>query len=351
MFGTYFYHEILRKTVIAFGTLFNDIEIKHKDKSGNGFSQLKVPIAYGPMQKFLARIEQSPNLRKEVAITLPRMAFEMVGISYDPTRKSSTMQTFKVVDQNNKKITKSFMPVPYNVNIRLSIMTKLNEDALQIVEQILPYFQPHFNLTINLVEQIGETRDIPMVLNSIQMDDDYEGDFTTRRSLVYTLDFTAKTYLFGPVDTGNDNIIKKVQVDYYTNTDRRGASRELRYIATPRALKDYNSDGSTKITTDIAANVTEFSVEYGTELVSKSYIQIGEEVMFIREITGDVIKVNRGENGTTATTHEAGDYVNAINTADDELIDLDDDFGFNESTFNFNDGKIYSTTKQTDVDA
>ena len=303
------------------------------------------------MQKFLARIEQSPNLRKEVAITLPRMAFEMVGISYDPTRKSSTMQTFKVVDQNNNKITKAFMPVPYNVNIRLSIMTKLNEDALQIVEQILPYFQPHFNLTVNLVEQIGETRDIPMVLNSIQMDDDYEGDFTTRRSLVYTLDFTAKTYLFGPVDTGNDSIIKKVQVDYYTNTERKNASRELRYIATPRALKDYNSDGATQLSEDIAANVTEFSVEFGTQLISKTYIQIGEEVMFIREIAGNVIKVNRGENGTIATTHEALDYVNAINAADDELIDLDDDFGFNESTFNFNDGKIYSTTKQTDVDA
>ena len=351
MFGTYFYHEILRKTIIAFGTLFNNIEIKHRDTAGNGFSQLKVPIAYGPMQKFLARIEQSPNLRKEVAITLPRMAFEMVGISYDPSRKSSTMQTFKVVDQNNNKITKVFMPVPYNVNIRLSIMTKLNEDAMQIVEQILPYFQPHFNLTINLVEQIGESRDIPMVLNSIQMDDDYEGDFTTRRSLVYTLDFTAKTYLFGPVDTGNDSVIKKVQVDYYTHTERKNASRELRYVATPRALKDYNSDGVTQLSEDIAANVTEFSVEYGTELVSKTYIQIGEEVMFIREIAGNVIKVNRGENGTSAAVHEALDYVNVINTADDELIDLDDDFGFNESTFNFNDGKIYSTTKQTDVEA
>tara|TARA_Y100001937_G_C6979178_1_gene266919 strand:- start:11 stop:703 length:693 start_codon:yes stop_codon:yes gene_type:complete len=230
-------------------------------------------------------------------------------------------------------------------------MTKLNEDALQIVEQILPYFQPHFNLTVNLVEQIGETRDIPMVLNSIQMDDDYEGDFTTRRSLVYTLDFTAKTYLFGPVDTGNDSIIKKVQVDYYTNTSRKNASRELRYVATPKALKDYNSDGATQLSEDIAANVTEFSVEFGTQLISKTYIQIGEEVMFIREIAGNVIKVNRGENGTIATTHEALDVVNAIDAADDELIDLDDDFGFNESTFNFNDGKIYSTTKQTDVDA
>ena len=311
---------------------------------------MKVALAYGPMQKFLARIEQSPNLRKEVAITLPRMAFEMVGIAYDPVRKSSTMQTFKVVDQSNNKITKAFMPVPYNVNIRLSIMTKLNEDALQIVEQILPYFQPHFNLTVNLVEQIGETRDIPMVLNSIQMDDDYEGDFTTRRSLVYTLDFTAKTYLFGPVDTGNDNIIKKVQVDYYSNTNKKGASRELRYVATPRALKDYNSDGATRLVENLAENVTEFSVEFGSTLVSNSYIQIGEEVMFIREIAGDVIKVNRGENGTSATTHESSDSINVINSEDDELIDLDDDFGFNESTFNFNDGKIYSTTKQTDVD-
>ena len=129
------------------------------------------------------------------------------------------------------------MHVPYNVNIRLSIMTKLNEDALQIVEQILPYFQPHFNLTINLVEQIGETRDIPMVLNSIQMDDDYEGDFTTRRSLVYTLDFTAKTYLFGPVDTGNDSIIKKVQVDSYTTTSRRVRLENFVMLQLPEHLK------------------------------------------------------------------------------------------------------------------
>jgi hypothetical protein len=205
-------------------------------------------------------------------------------------------------------------------------------------------------LTVNLVEQIGETRDIPMVLNSVQMDDDYEGDFTTRRSLVYTLDFTAKTYLFGPVDTGNDNIIKKVQVDYYSNTNKKGASRELRYVATPRALKDYNSDGATRLVENLAENVTEFSVEFGSTLVSKSYIQIGEEVMFIREIAGDLIKVNRGENGTSATTHESSDIINVINSEDDELINLDDDFGFNESTFNFNDGKIYSTTKQTDVD-
>ena len=349
MFGNYFYHEIIRKTIIAFGTLFNNIEIKHKDKDGGTASVMRVPIAYGPMQKFLARIEQSPTIRKEVAITLPRMSFEMVGVSYDPTRKSSTMQTFRALNEDRKSVTKAFMPVPYNVNIRLSVMTKLNEDALQIVEQILPYFQPHFNLTIDLVEQIGEKRDIPMVLNSITMDDDYEGDFTTRRVLTYTLDFTAKTYLFGPVDTAGD-IIKKVQVDYHTGTNIKTPSREVRYTVTPRALKDYDEDKTTKLFEDIAENVTEFRVEYGTELVAKSYIQIGSEVMFIREISGDTIRVNRSENGTLATIHEIGDPINVLTPIDDEQIDLDDDFGFNESTELFTDGKIYSTTKQKDVE-
>jgi hypothetical protein len=131
---------------VSFGTLFNDIKIKHKDNAGDDFSILTVPIAYGPVQKFLARIEQVPDLKKRVAITLPRMSFEMTGIQYDASRKSSTMQTFKTIDRSNNEMTKVFMPVPYNVNIRLSIMAKLNEDALQIVEQILPYFQPHFYL-------------------------------------------------------------------------------------------------------------------------------------------------------------------------------------------------------------
>ena len=155
MISNYFYHEILRKTIVSFGTLFNDIKIKHKDNAGDDFSILTVPIAYGPVQKFLARIEQVPDLKKRVAITLPRISFEMTGIQYDSSRKSSTMQTFKTVDKTGtNELTQVFMPVPYNVNFRLSIMSKLNEDALQIVEQILPYFQPHLNLTVDLVSSI-----------------------------------------------------------------------------------------------------------------------------------------------------------------------------------------------------
>jgi len=349
MISNYFYHEILRKTIVAFGTLFNDIKIKHKDNAGDDFSIITVPIAYGPIQKFLARIEQVPDLKKRVAITLPRMSFEMTGISYDPSRKSSTMQTFKALDQDSNELTKVFMPVPYNVNFKLSIMSKLNEDALQVVEQILPYFQPHLNLTVDLVSSIGEKRDIPMILERITMDDQYEGDFTTRRVLIYTLDFVAKTYLFGPAGTPNESLIKQVQVDYYTNTNRVNASRQLRYVAEPRALKDYNNDEITVIADNIDEEKTQFEVSDATGLIEKSYIMIDSESMFIREITGNTLLVNRGQDKTDIVSHTAGTAINVINDVDDELIDLDDDFGFSESRYDFADGKVYSTTKGTDV--
>ena len=349
MLSSYFYHEILRKTIISFGTLFNNIQIKHKDKSGGDFSIITVPIAYGPIQKFLARIEQSPNVRKEVAITLPRMSFEMTGISYDPSRKSSTMQTFKSLDKDNNEMTKVFMPVPYNVSFRLSIMSKLNEDALQVIEQILPYFQPHFNLTVDLVSSIGEKRDIPMILNNISMDDQYEGDFTSRRVLIYSLDFTAKTYLFGPVGSPNEALIKQVQVDYYTDTNRINASRQLRYVAEPRAIQDYDNDAITQIAENISEESTEFDVVDGSVLLEKSYIMIGNESMYIRKIAGNTLTVNRGQDNTTITTHTSGTALNVINSSDDDLIDLDDDFGFSEYRYEYSDGKVYSTTKGTDI--
>jgi len=239
MLGNYYYHQIIRKTIIAFGTLFNEIYIKHLDKDGDVYNEMKVPLAYGPTQKFLARLEQQADLNKPIAITLPRMSFEMTSIQYDSTRKSGVTQSFKALDGNNLK--KVFMPVPYNVGMQLSIMSKLNDDVLQIIEQILPYFQPSFNLTIDLVDSIGEKRDIPIVLDSISFTDDYEGDYSTRRILIYTLNFTAKTHLFGPIADSTDGLIRKVQVDYYNSTDIVGAKREMRYTVTPDPI-DANLD-------------------------------------------------------------------------------------------------------------
>ena len=231
MLGTYYYHEIVRKTIISFGTLFNEIFIRHKDSGGDSFSEMKVPLAYGPSQKFLARLEQQADLNKPVAITLPRMSFEMTSIQYDSSRKLGVTQTFKASDGTNLK--KVFMPVPYNIGFELNILAKLNDDALQIIEQILPYFQPSFNLTLDLVSSIGEKRDVPIVLDSMNFQDDYEGDFSTRRALIYTLGFTAKTYLFGPVPSSSEGIIKKVQVDVAADTNTRTAKREMRYTVEP----------------------------------------------------------------------------------------------------------------------
>jgi hypothetical protein len=240
MLGTYYYHQIIRKTIIAFGTLFNDIHIRHQDSNDDTISDLEVPLAYGPIQKFLARVEQQPNLNKPIQITLPRMTFEMISIEYDPTRKANITQTFKASDGNNLK--KVFMPVPYNIGFELNILTKLNDDSLQIVEQILPYFQPSFNLTIDLIDSIGEKRDIPVVLNSTTFRDDYEGDFITRRALIYTLNFTAKTYLFGPIADTTDGLIRKVQVDYYSDNNTTTAKREMRYTIAPNPINAQPND-------------------------------------------------------------------------------------------------------------
>ena len=231
MLGTYYYHQIIRKTIISFGTLFNAIYIRHDDKDGDTYSEMKVPLAYGPSQKFLARLEQQADLNKPVQITLPRMSFEMTNVTYDSTRKTGVTQTFKVSD--GEKIKKVFMPVPYNIGFELNILTKINDDALQIVEQILPFFQPSFNLSVDLISSIGEKRDIPIVLDSINFQDDYEGDFSTRRALIYTLGFTAKTYLFGPVPDSSQGLIKKAQIDYHTDVDTKNAKREVRYTVEP----------------------------------------------------------------------------------------------------------------------
>jgi hypothetical protein len=231
MLGTYYYHQIIRKTIIAFGTLFNQIYIKHLDNNDDVYNEIRVPISYGPTQKFLARLNQQADLNKPVQITLPRMSFEMVSLRYDPTRKSNITQSFKA--QDGDKLKKVYLPVPYNIGFEVSILTKLNDDALQIVEQILPNFQPSFNITVDLIDSIGEKRDIPVVLDNISFQDDYEGDFSTRRALIYTLQFTAKTYLFGPISSTTDGLIRKVQVDMYNQLDPTTAKREMRYTVVP----------------------------------------------------------------------------------------------------------------------
>ena len=324
----YFYNEILRKTIISFGTLFNGITIKQDG------SVVKVPLAYGPTQKFLARLEQAPNLSQATQISLPRMSFEFTGLTYDSSRKVTTTQTIAVKNPDDgTDIKKVFMPVPYNMQFELSIMCKLNDDALQVVEQILPYFQPQYNLTINLVSLINEKKDVPVVLENITMDDQYEGDFTSRRVLLYTLRFTAKTYLFGPVTSASKDIIKTASVRYLAGGSQ-STQRDVTFAVQPRALKDYTDDVVTTISEDIDASQKTINVADGTAITVNKFIDVDGEEMKVTKITGNKLTVSRGEDSTIAKAHVRGTGVKGIDYTgreDSNIIELGDDFGFDGS--------------------
>ena len=233
MLGQQFYHETIRKIIVAFGTTFNNGQLVRKDNSGNITQSMKVPLAYGPKEKFLVRLRADADLSSKVAITLPRIGFEIQNLAYDGTRKLSRVQKFKKVNtgNNTRTLDTQFMPVPYNLDIVLYVLAKQSDDALQIVEQILPYFQPDYTITVNDMADMGIKRDVPIILNSISYEDNYEGDFDQRRALIYTMNFTCKFYLYGPVTSSN--IIRTVQADQFADLPDKSPKREQRLTVTP----------------------------------------------------------------------------------------------------------------------
>ena len=327
----YFYNEIFRSVIIGFGSLFNGIEIKKSS------SIIKVPLAYGPTQKFLARMQQEADLNKPVSITLPRMAFEFLGLQYDPTRKSTQTQTIINQTPDGSEVKRNYLPVPYNMRFELSIMTKLNDDMLQITEQILPYFQPAYQLPINFLGNLKEKRDIPIQLDNITMEDDYEGNFDTRRALIYTLQFTAKTTLFGPISDVTGKVIKKTSIGYVAGSSAPGVSaeRDLSYTTTARATKDYTGDVRTLIAENVDLLETVIEVDDGTKITAGKYVYIGQEEMLVDSVTGNKMTVKRAQDNTSVQNHVKGAQVFGIDyTAakeDSALIQFGDDFGFDGS--------------------
>ena len=194
MFGTYFYHQTSRKMVVAFGSLFNTIEVRRTNSAGSVIETLKVPLSYGPREKFLTRISADPALNPKIALTVPRMGFELTAMTYDGARKLNTMG--RNVKKGTTGLKKQFNPVPYNWDFSLYVYIKNAEDGTQILEQILPFFTPEFTVTMNLVSSMTEKRDVPLVLNSVSSEDTYEGDFATRRSIIWTLSFIFKGFLY-----------------------------------------------------------------------------------------------------------------------------------------------------------
>ena len=241
MFGKHFYHESLRKVVVAFGTIFNNITIHRTDSSNNVVQSIKVPLAYSPKEKFLTRLEQQADLdNRSVAVTLPRMGFEISGISYDSSRKLQKVGKFRSVRSDRGDVMDyQYNPVPYNISLNLYSFTATAESGLQIIEQILPYFQPDYTVTINTIPSMGIKRDVPIILNSVNYEDTYDGSYTQRRAVNYTLSFTAKTYLYGPIYS--QRVIKETQADLYSDTPV--SSREERVVVVPNPTSaDANDD-------------------------------------------------------------------------------------------------------------
>lgn len=233
---TPFYPKIIKKSITAFGKLFSDIKIQRFDNADAVVQTIAVPIAYANKQKWLTRIEQDPKQENYTLISLPRMGFEITSYAYDPSRKSNkNTRVQKSIDGTNTNT--QYTPVPYNIGISLYLQTKNVEDGLQCMEQIIPYFTPDYSLSITAVDDLDIINSVPLVLNGVSVEDDYEGDFTTRRSIIHTFDFTMKLNLFGPVT--RSGVIKHVAVNfpdqkigYRVSSDVPGIYTEDQWIET-----------------------------------------------------------------------------------------------------------------------
>jgi len=282
MFGKTWHHGTLRKYVIYFGTLFNNLYINRKNSSGENIQTLKVPLNYGPKEKFLARLEGNPDLQNPIAMTLPRMAFEMTGIRYAPERKLTTInKDFKFLTNG---VAYQYRPVPYDMTFQLSIMVKNAEDGTKIVEQILPYFTPEWTNTLNIMPDIDFKLDVPVILNSVSTEDSYEGDFMQRRAIIWTLEFTMKGALFGPTITqksgmGEGGLITQVEANF------NAVDRELTFNYAINNDTGIEYDLTVKVTPGLDANgdpTTNSAVA-----IDRSLVQPTDDYAFIIDFTTD----------------------------------------------------------------
>jgi hypothetical protein len=216
MFGQVDYHSAIRKYIIMFGNMFNDIDVVRFNNAGDAVQTLRVPIAYGPKEKFLARLRQDPDISPSVSTTLPRLSFEITGFNYDPVRQMNKQNRITSIGSGNNSLRSGFAPSPYNIDVSLYGMFANNEDAVQVVEQILPYFRPEWTNSVKIVPSLGIYVDVPTVLQGMTMEDTYEADFQTRRAIIYTFNFTVKGYIYGPVT--NKGLITRTKVDFHIPT-------------------------------------------------------------------------------------------------------------------------------------
>ena len=308
MFGTYFYHQTSRKMVVAFGTLFNNIEVRRTDSADAVVEVIKIPLSYGPKDKMLVRISQDPNLNPKVALTVPRMGFELTSMTYDGARKLNTMG--RNVKKGTTGLKKQFNPVPYNWDFSLYVFVKNAEDGTQILEQILPFFTPEFTVTMTLVSGMTIKMDIPLVLNSVTSEDSYEGDFATRRSIIWTLSFLMKGYLY-PSITDNAKVITSSVVD--THIMSAATAADPIYI--------------------VAENSTPYARNY--MILDKHEIDDATRIRILSESSEEASSAGQTVSRTTVEPTSTGALT-------------DEDFGFSETFEFFPHGETHDPVAGTD---
>lgn len=223
--NNHFYNRTIRKVVVAFGTLFNDIVLVRYNKAGTReYERIKVPLSYGAKEKYITRLTQDPELTKSIATALPRMSFDMTGLSFDQSRKQNSLVRNFSANTSTGKLNTQFAPIPYNFDFSLSIYVRNQEDGTQILEQILPFFSPDFTVTVDFVPNMDQKYDMPVILNSVSPEVDYEGDFLSTRMIVWTLDFTVKGHIFPPVNTSGA-IIKQANTNIYIDSQSRQSQK------------------------------------------------------------------------------------------------------------------------------
>lgn len=293
MFGDPFYHKSIRSMVAVFGTIFNDIKVVKRDSSNKVLSTARVPLAYGPRQKFLSRIESRPSLDDpNIGIKLPRMSFEITTLTYDTNTKLSKNTVQKVQSSTTNMRDKYIGPVPYRMGFQLNIITKNQDEALQILEQILPFFQPEYSVTINETES-NFKHDVPITLTSVGLSDDYEGDFTSRRAIIYTLDFETRVRFYGP--KSSSGFIRTVISDF-VDQDTNALIEKITTTTDPANAGP--NDSFTAVNTYSFPDVPEFQqIELATSATAT--FTVGETVTgSIGGATSQVVT----QTGTTAST-------------------------------------------------
>lgn len=321
--GRQFYHEHIRKAIIAFGTIFNNIRVVRKNASDEAIQELVVPLAYSTKQRFLTRMEQVPTVdsKGETAIVLPRMGFEITSLNYDPTRKVAvTRQHVKTQSSEAAKVSQSLVSTPYDLSLQLSIYAKNQSDGLQILEQVLPYFNPDFNITVNDLPEMGITRDIKIVLNDVAFEENSYGSFLDRQTLIWTLNFTMKLNFYGYV--GEQEIIRRSIASIYQQEDLTGENVKQTFTV---------SDATATATASIdSGSVDTITLTYaGTGYKRTPNITISGNARAHAEMT------SKGDSINNIVIDDAGSgYSSAptvtIDSPDDGVQTIDDAYRFLE---------------------